>query len=249
MWSALTSTLREGLTAFLIVAVMLAFFTRSKRLRFHTATRLGIGLSIPATAIAAALFSNAPNQALWEGLLALVGAACVAWIAWHMWETSRAPQRMPHRITAIVIAVITILMITRGGMEIALLIGTMVVHVPSADVIAGAALGPALAVLLGVLWSRAGQQVPQRLFAQVTAIFLFVLFLQLVVDGVHELSEANAFRGAETLRQATESFSSDGVYGQYTQYLLLLAPVAWWLVALFWGYGKAPDGRVADLGR
>jgi hypothetical protein len=90
---------------------------------------------------------------------------------------------------------------------------------------------------------------PRAQFQQVTAIFLTVFFLQLAVDGVHELAEANVLIGADPLHQATEAFSSDGIYGQYTPYLLVGAPLAWWLVAIFWGHGKASTGRIAHLGR
>lgn len=250
MLQALSDTLREGLGAFLVVAVMMAFFTRANRHRFRNATRWGIGLSIPITGLAAALFSRSENQALWEGVLALAGAACVAWIAWHMWRTSRpAAPPLPGVATFTAICLVTVLMITRGGMEIALLLGTIVLQVPAVNVILGATLGPAIAIVLGVLWARAGHHVPRRLFAQVTAVFLFVLFAQLLVDGVHELTEANVVPGSDALHQATESFSTEGVYGRYAQYLLIAAPVAWWLVALFLGHGKASDGRVADVGR
>ena len=250
MLPALTSTLREGLSAFLVVAVMLAFFTRRGHERFRSATRWGMVLSVPATAAAAGLFAGAANQALWEGVLALAGAACVAWVASHMWRTpSRHAAAFPRRLTWGVICAITVLMITRGGMEIALLLGTIIVQVPALDVMAGAALGPLLAIVVGVLWARAGHRVSPRVFAHVTAVFLFVLFLQLLVDGLHEVTEANIFAGAETWHVFTEPFSSDGAYGQYAQYALIAAPVAWSLIAIFWGHGKGSLGRVADVDR
>lgn len=250
MFEALAITLREGLSAFLVAAVMLAFFTRGGHDKFREATWWGIGLSVPATAAAAALFAGAANQAWWEGLLALTGAAAVAWLAWHMWR-SPPPHAVafPRALTWVVICAITVLMITRGAMEIALLLGTIIVQVPALDVLAGAALGPLIAVVVGVLWSRAGHRVPQRVFAHVTAVFLFVLFAQLLVDGLSEVTEANAFAGAQAWHAATQPFSSDGAYGQYAQYALIAVPVAWSLLALFWGHGKATVERSADMDR
>ena len=250
MFEALSSTLREGLSAFLVVAVMLAFFTRAGRHRFRNATRWGIALSAPATGLAAAMFSMAENQALWEGLLALAGAACVAWVAWHMWRTTRPGVAVPSRLVSYAaVCLVTVLMITRGAMEIALLLGTMVLQVPAWDVIVASALGPAIAIALGVVWSRAGQHVPRRTFAQVTAVFLCVLFIQLAIDGLHEVAESYVFSGADALHTATEPFSSEGTYGQYAQFLLLAIPVAWWLVAIFWTNGKGSDRSAVDVGR
>jgi high-affinity Fe2+/Pb2+ permease len=121
--------------------------------------------------------------------------------------------------------------------------------VPAWDVIVASALGPAVAIALGIMWSRAGQHVRRRTFAQVTAIFLCVLFLQLAIDGLHEVAEAYVFSGAEALHNATEAFSSDGAYGQYTQFLLIAVPVAWWLAAIFWEHGKGSDRSAVDVGR
>jgi FTR1 family protein len=250
MWPALAITLREGLTAFLVVAVMLAFFTRRSRHKFQRATRWGIGLAIPATALSTALYSQAENQALWEGLLALAAAVAVAWVAWHMWHVSRLPDAAaPRALTAPAIAAITVLLITRGAMEITLLVATLAVQVPAIQVLAGATLGPLVAILCGIVWARAGQRVSQRTFAHVTAVFLIVLVLQLLLDGIHEMAEASRFPGADTIHAMTEPLSSESAYGTYAPYLLIAAPIAWWLVTVFWGHGKASDGRVADVGR
>ena len=250
MWQALSITLGEGFSAFLVVAVMLAFFTRAGRHRFRRATRWGIGLSLPATVGATALFSVADDQALWEGVLALAAAAAVAWVAWHMWHTSRLAAHAPPRaLTAPAIAAITVLLITRGSMEIGLLLATLVMQVPALSVIAGAALGPVLAVACGMLWAHTGHRVAPRVFAQVTALFLPTLLLQLLIDGVHEIAEAGAFAAAEHVHRATEPVSSEGVYGQLAQYLLLAAPLAWWVVTIFWVHGKASGGSVPHLGR
>jgi hypothetical protein len=103
MLEALARTLREGLSAFLVVAVVMAFFTYAGRHSLRRAAQWGIGLSVPATVIATALFAGAENQALWEGVLSLSGAVCVAWISYYLWRTSRQQDAGPHVVTWVAI--------------------------------------------------------------------------------------------------------------------------------------------------
>src|SRR5688572_25710449 len=89
MFQAYVITLREGLEAFLIVAISLAYLRKSGRHQLVPAVRWGIGVSIVVSIIAAMLFQRASNQALWEGILALVAAVLVASLIVHMWRHAR----------------------------------------------------------------------------------------------------------------------------------------------------------------
>jgi high-affinity iron transporter len=252
MLPALAITLREGLAAFLVAGVMIAVFRTLGDRRLRGATRWGIGLSLLATPIAGALFSTAEDQALWEGTLALVAAACVGAMSIYLWRRLRSGESdrdRGSRLLAAGICVVTGLLITRGGMEIALLVGTMLWQVPARELIAGAGLGTAAAIVAAWLWARFGARMERPLFRQVTAVFLSVYFLQLLVDGFHELTEAGALPASEPLHWATESFSTEGAYGQYASYVLIVAPLVRWLAAIFWSHGKASTGGVAHLGR
>jgi FTR1 family protein len=250
MLSALTSTLREGLSAFLVIGVLLAIFRRAGERHLIHATRWGIAGSLVTTLIAAGLFSQAANQALWEGVLALAAAAGVAWMGVHLWRTTRGRgERHQGTFEALATVCLTILMVTRGTMEIALLVGTMLWQVPALEVLSGAAVGTALAFVLAWSWARYGRRMVQPYFRQVTTMFVCVFFLQLLVDGFNEMAEANLVAGAASLQRATAPFSSDGAYGQYAPYLLIAVPLVWWLLALFLGHGKASTGRVAHLER
>ena len=79
------------------------------------------------------------------------------------------------------------------------------------------------------------------LFFQVTAVFLFVFVVQLLIYGFHELTEANLFPGSEALHAATEPYGPDGVYGQYLSYMLVLLPLGWLAFAGFTKRGPAPQ--------
>ena len=98
--------------------------------------------------------------------------------------------------------------------------------------------GIVLAAVVAWLWSRYGHRVNLGLFFQVTAIFLLIFVVQLVIYGFHELTEANLFPGSEALHWATEPYGPDGVYGQYLTYLLIALPLGWLLVSMVKGGGK-----------
>ena len=238
MLQAFVITLREGLEAFLIVAISLAYLRKSGRHELVSAVRLGIGVAVALSVAAAFLFQRAANQALWEGLLALAAAVSVATLTVHMWRTARRIKRdIEGRLysstlktgTAAFLGVFgfTLLMISREGMETALLMGTLLFQVQSASIIIGAFAGTLCAACVAWLWSKYGHRVNLALFFQVTAVFLLVFVVQLLIYGFHELTEANIFPYSEPLHWATEPYGPDGRYGQYLTYLLVMLPLGW----------------------
>jgi high-affinity iron transporter len=250
MYQAFVITLREGLEAFLIVAISLAYLRRTGRHRLIPAVHWGIVVSVAVSIGAAVLFQRASNQALWEGVLALAAAALVASLIVHMW---RHAKRLKRDIEAHLessagetgaraaagVFFFTVLMITREGMETAMLMGTLLFQIRAVDVIVGAAAGTVSAAIVALLWSRYGHLVNLALFFQVTAVFLTVFVVQLLIYGFHELTEANLFPYSEPLHTATEPYGPDGQYGRYLSYMLVLLPVAWLLVARLRGGGES----------
>jgi high-affinity iron transporter len=251
MLQAFVITFREGLEAFLIVAISLAFLRKSGSGHLIPAVKWGIAASVALSVFAGYLFSRASNQALWEGVLALVAAVSVATLTVHMWRTARRikgeieghlRQSAARQGTGAWIGVFlfTLLMISREGMETALLMGTLLFQVRAADIITGALLGILVAAGVAWLWSKYGHRVNLGLFFQVTAIFLLIFVVQLLIYGFHELTEANLFAGSEALHWATEPYGPDGKYGQYLSYLLVAGPLSWLLIAMLKGTGRTP---------
>lgn len=238
MLQAFVITLREGLEAFLIVAISLAYLKKTGRTSLVPAVHWGTAVSILVSIGAGMLFQRASNQALWEGILAIVAAVLVASLIWHM---TRVARRMKREIeehlersaartgTAAFLGVFafTLLMITREGMETALLFSALLLQVKSMHLILGAVLGVLAAAALAVAWSRYGHRINLARFFQVTAVFLMVFVVQLLIYGFHELTEANVFPYSETLHWATEPYGPDGRYGQYLTYGLVLVPALW----------------------
>ena len=258
MLQAFVITLREGLEAFLIVAISLAYLRKSGRRELIPAVHWGIGLSVLLSIGAAYLFQRAANQALWEGVLAIAAAISVATLTVHMWRTAKKikseieghlRESTGKTGTAAWMGVFffTLLMISREGMETALLMGTLLTQVQAGTIITGAAAGTLAAAGIAMLWSRYGHRVNLALFFQVTAIFLMVFVAQLLIYGFHELTEANIFPNSEALHWATEPYGPEGVYGQYLTYLLVAVPLTWLLFAMVTGNG--PQAGSGSRGR
>ena len=242
MFQAFVITLREGLEAFLIVAITFAYLQKTKRNQLLPAVRWGIAASLLLSLGVAVLFRRASNQALWEGILALVAAVLVVSLTVHMWRVGRhikgdietrlemAAGRMGARAW-IGVFVFTLLMITREGMETVALLGALLFQVQSVDAITGAFAGILSAAAIAGLWARYGHRVNLGRFFQVSAVFLLVFSLQLIIYGFHELTEASVLPYSERLHWATEPYGPDGRYGKSLSYLLVLLPVGWLFVA------------------
>src|SRR5687768_12962104 len=129
-------------------------------------------------------------------------------------------------------------MITREGMETALLMGTLIFQNSPVRIITGAAAGVMCAAFVAWLWSKYGHRVNLALFFQVTAVFLAVFVVQLLIYGFHELTEANIFPYSEPLHWATEPYGPEGKYGQWLTYLLVLLPMGWLAFGALFGAKK-----------
>jgi high-affinity iron transporter len=242
MLQAFVVTLREGLEAFLIVAISLAYLKKSGRHELVPAVHWGIVLSIVISIGAAFLFARAANHALWEGVLAIVAAISVASLTVHMWRTARHIKKdIEGHLTAsamksgsaafVGVFLFTLLMISREGMETALLLGTLLFQQTPMNIVIGAVIGIAVAAFVAWLWSHYGHKVNLAVFFQVTAVFLLVFVVQLLIYGFHELMEANIFPYSEPLHLATEPYGPDGRFGQYLSYMLVMLPLGWLIMS------------------
>jgi high-affinity iron transporter len=242
MLQALVITLREGLEAFLIVAISLSFLRKSGREALTSAVHWGIGAAIVVSALGGYLLFNAANQEWLEGPLALAAAASVTWMVIHMWRAGRhmkgdiegrlrVSSAKPGIAAFAGVFLFTLLMVSREGMETALLLMQLR---QTANLLAGAVVGVVGAAGVAWLWTRYGHRVNLGLFFQVTAIFLFVFVVQLVIAGAHEMSEQHYLPYSEFIHQSTESWGPDSAFGHMLTYMLVLLPLAWFTAkALF----------------
>lgn len=254
MLQAFVITLREGLEAFLIIAISLAYLRKTGRRALVPAIHWGIATSIALSIGAGLLLAKARNQALWEGILGIVAALMVASLTVHMWRAGRHMKREIEGKLAESseksgagafwgVFVFTLLMITREGMETAMLMNALLFQVKAMNIAGGAIGGTLVAAFIAYLWSRFGHRVNLARFFQTTAIFLLVFVVQLLIGGFHELAEAHVLPNSEVLHWATEPYGPDGVYGQYLTYLLVVLPLGWLALSSIFGKQQGPRSQ------
>jgi len=188
------------------------------------------------------------NEALREAVLGSVAIIMVATLVIHMWRTGPALRDKMHRrlgamssrtskIAAIAgVFLFTFLMITREGMETAL----MLLQVKDSNLIYGAVLGLLAAAALAWGWARFGHLINVKRFFQVTGIFLLLFMIQVAIYTFHEFAEAGLLPNSEFLHTATEKFSPDGLYGKWFSLVMVAVCAVWLLVGTTLDRLKAP---------
>jgi high-affinity iron transporter len=119
----------------------------------------------------------------------------------------------------------TFLMITREGMETAL----MLMQIKNPNMINGALLGLAGAIAFAWGWAKFGHLINIRRFFQVTGIFLLLFMVQVGIYSFHEFTETGLLPNSDFLHEATEKFSPDGLYGKWFS-LIMISICALWLL-------------------
>src|SRR5437763_1555305 len=89
MGQAFVITLREGIEAFLIVAISLAYLRKAGRADLASAVRWGIAGAVLVSAIGGYALYHAENQEWLDGPLALVAAVSVTFLTVQMWRAGR----------------------------------------------------------------------------------------------------------------------------------------------------------------
>ncbi len=177
------------------------------------------------------------NEALREGILGVIAILMVGTLVIHMWRTGpKIQEKMRNRLGAMSsrtsrlaalagVFLFTFLMITREGMETAL----MLLQVREPQMIRGALLGLLAASAFAWGWARFGHLINVKRFFQVTGIFLLLFMLQVAIYSFHEFSEAGLLPNSEMIHEATEKFSPDGLYGKWFSPLMVFFCGVWLL--------------------
>jgi high-affinity iron transporter len=237
MISALIIIFREGFEAFLSVAIIFAFLRKTGRDWLRPAVYWGIVVSIVAS-FGLGWLLRSVNQPKWEGILGLVAAVLVATFVIHLWRTAATLRRdVEHRLDVYSSSVsrllavagvffFTVLMVTREGMETAL----MLMQVRDAHFVLGCLLGIGAAAAMSWAWAHFGPRIDVKRFFQVTGMFLLLFTAQIVFYSIHEFSEAEMLGPrSEMIHNATEPFSPVGIYGKWFT-VLMVGLCALWLI-------------------
>jgi len=195
------------------------------------------------------------NEALREAILGVVAIGMVGTLVIHMWRTGpKIQQRMRERLSAVSsrssriaavagVFLFTFLMITREGMETAL----MLMQIRDPRLINGALLGVLAAAGFAWCWARFGHLMNLKRFFQVTGIFLLLFMVQVAIYSFHEFAEAGLLPNSEVLHAATEKFSPDGLYGKWFS-PLMVALCGLWLFGA-WLIDRVRESRVEGISK
>ena len=239
MGAMLVVTLREGIEAFLIVALAATYLMKTGRAALLPAVWWGAGTAAALSVLLGAFLAGTVVTPFWEGVLALVAAVLVVSMVVLMLKAGRRMSaeigarletavRRPGAGAWLGVFAFTVLMITREGMEMAFITVAVAQNEGSGGMVAGALGGSVLAGLLAAAWLRWGQRVNLGLFFQATSIFLFIFAAQLVLNSFHEFTEAGAMPGIDNAwwHLATEDWA-EGAIGQLITAAMVVAPLAW----------------------
>ena len=101
MLQILIITMREGIEAFLIVAITAGILRQTGRAALLPALYWGTGIAIGVSFVASWFFAQAENKPLWEGFLAAAAAVMVVTMTVYMWRTARTRAGRAFRPTGI----------------------------------------------------------------------------------------------------------------------------------------------------
>jgi high-affinity iron transporter len=199
MFSALVVTLREGVEAALIVGITLVYLSKIGRPDLRRTVYYALIAALFGSIAGAVALSYAPiNQDKVEGWVMLVAAVFVVSMVIFMMRTARKLKgEIENRVGSLAGAgskwglfAFVFLMVFREGIEtVAILAG---VSLNSTELMSflGTLLGVALAVVFGVMFVKGSVRIDLRKFFKVTTVILFFVAAQLIISGLHELSES-----------------------------------------------------------
>ena len=198
MLEAFVVTLREGVEAALIVGITLAYLAKIGRPDLRRAVYAGLGTAFLGSIGAAVALSRAGlNQDIFEGWVMLVAAFFVITMMVFMMRTSRKLRgHIENRVGSLVenssrfgLFVFVFLMVLREGVETVIFLSAVSLNTPELMNFIGTLAGIALAVLFGVTFVKGTIRINLQKFFKVTTFILFFVAIQLVISGLHELSE------------------------------------------------------------
>ncbi len=212
MGAALLITLREGIEAALVISIILAYLKAIGRRDRHGIVWAGTGAAVAVSVAAGAvIFATAgalPDEAeeAFEGVASLLAVAVLTWMIFWMRRQARFIKgELQERVdvalasgSSLALPALAFVVVLREGLETALFLFSAIRTTAEGSVAlgyVGAALGLAVAAILGYLIYRGGIRLNLRTFFKVTGALILVVAAGLLAGGIHELQEAGWIAG------------------------------------------------------
>jgi FTR1 family protein len=200
MLQAFIITLREGVEASLIVGIVFAYLTKIGRQELKRTVFWALGAALAASvAVAIVLARLQINTDIFEGWVMLAAAIFVISMIWFMHKTARtmrgdieqkiAQYTGGEGVSRAGLFFFVFLLVLREGVETVLILSAVTLNSTELMSFTGTLLGVAVAVVFGVLFVRGSVKINLQRFFRVTTVILYFVAFQLIVSGLHELSE------------------------------------------------------------
>jgi high-affinity iron transporter len=198
MLQAFIITLREGVEAALIVGITLAYLSKIGRPELRKSVFAALAAAFIGSIGVAILLSRTHwNQDTFEGWIMLAAAFFVVTMIVFMMKTGRALKGhieskvglLAGNNAAFGLFLFVFLMVLREGVETVLILGAVSLNSTELLSFLGTLLGVLVAIVFGVMFVKGSGRVNLQKFFRVTTVILFFVAAQLIISGLHELSE------------------------------------------------------------
>jgi high-affinity iron transporter len=198
MFQALVVTLREGVEAALIVGIALVYLAKIGRPDLRRTVYAALVAALLGSVAAAVALSYLPiNQERIEGWVMLLAAVLVVGMILFMMRTARKLKgEIETKVGSLAedsskwgLFAFIFLMVFREGVETVVILSGVTLNSTELVSFLGTLMGVALAVVFGVMFVKGSVRIDLRKFFRVTTVILFFVAAQLVILGLHELSE------------------------------------------------------------
>ena len=199
MLQAFIITLREGVEAALIVGITLAYLTKIGRNDLRRAVYAALGAAFLGSIGVAIVISRLSwNEDAFEGWIMLAAALFVITMVIFMMKTGRKLKGeiegkiglLAGKDAWVGLFFFVVLMVLREGVETVLILSAVSLNSTELMSFLGTMLGVLAAIAFGVMFVKGSVRINLQKFFRVTTAILFLVAAQLVISGLHELSES-----------------------------------------------------------
>ena len=207
MLQAFIVTLREGVEAALIVGITLAYLAKINRPELRKTVYAALVAAFFGSIGVAVLLSRTHlNEDIFEGWVMLVAAFFVITMIIFMMKTGRKLKGQIEGKVGLLAGqdawlgpfVFVFLMVLREGAETVLILSAVSLNSGELGSFLGTLMGIAVAILFGVMFVKGSVRVNLQKFFKITTAILFFVAAQLVISGLHELSENGVLPSSKT---------------------------------------------------
>jgi high-affinity iron transporter len=199
MLQAFIITLREGVEAALIVGITLAYLTKIGRDDLRKAVYAALGAAfVGSIGIAVVISRLSWNEDAFEGWIMLAAAFFVITMVIFMMRTGRRLKGeiegkvglLAGKDAWVSLFFFVFLMVLREGAETVLILSAVSLNSTELMSFLGTLLGVGAAIAFGVMFVKGSVRINLQKFFRVTTAILLLVAAQLVIAGLHELSES-----------------------------------------------------------